>query len=173
MNGDEMVEFVNFADAAPSLRADALALNNVHAAKMSLLDAQSLADLAALSYVTWIATAPETIDGVSGLIICLSDGAAYDSANYQWFTDRFDSFVYVDRVVIADAAQGLGFGRQLYERLIAKAAQDGYPFIGCEVNVEPPNPGSHAFHASMGFEAVGEQATPDGLKRVRFYKKPL
>jgi predicted GNAT superfamily acetyltransferase len=34
------------------------------------------------------------------------------------------------------------------------------------VNIEPPNPGSDAFHAGRGFVEVGTQWVADGTKRV-------
>ena len=35
-----------------------------------------------------------------GFLIALTPGKEYHSINYKWFEKRFDSFMYVDRIVI-------------------------------------------------------------------------
>ena len=42
----------------------------------------------------------------------------------------------------------------------------------CEVNAEPPNPASDAFHAALGFTEVG-QATLNRGKVVRYFARLL
>lgn len=95
-------------------------------------------------------------------IVALGGGLAYESLNYQWFEERFDDLVYVDRIVVSEGARGLGLGRRLYEDVAAMRLAAA---IGCEVNIDPPNPRSMAFHHRLGFGEVGQHTTPDG-KRV-------
>jgi predicted GNAT superfamily acetyltransferase len=38
--------------------------------------------------------------------------------------------------------------------------------VTCEVNLDPPNPESLAFHARLGFARVGEQETKGGSVTV-------
>ena len=86
---------------------------------------------------------------------------------------RRDRFVYVDRIVVDDSQRGLGLAAHLYRDLFDRARAVGHDRIVCEVNLEPPNPGSDAFHAKMGFVEVGRaKLEPDG-KRVRYYEKIL
>ena len=33
--------------------------------------------------------------------IVFSQGSIYDSRNYQWFSQNYDSFVYMDRIVVS------------------------------------------------------------------------
>ncbi len=40
--------------------------------------------------------------------------ASYDSVNYRWFAERYERFLYVDRVVVAAAQHGRGFGLAQY-----------------------------------------------------------
>jgi predicted GNAT superfamily acetyltransferase len=56
----------------------------------------------------------------------------------------------------------------LYGELITAAARARHVLIGCEVNVEPPNPASDALHAALGFSEVGRAILPGGAKRVRY-----
>jgi hypothetical protein len=48
------------------------------------------------------------------------------------------------------------------------ACEAGYTRVCCEVNVEPPNPGSDAFHANLGFEEIGRAFVPEREKTVRY-----
>ncbi|MBC7975179.1 MAG: GNAT family N-acetyltransferase, partial [Myxococcales bacterium] len=73
------------------------------------------------------------------------------------------------RVVIAADARGRGHARRLYDDLATRAA--GRPLC-CEVNVQPPNPGSLAFHERLGFVACGEADDPRNGKRVRYLVRP-
>jgi predicted GNAT superfamily acetyltransferase len=45
--------------------------------------------------------------------------------------------------------------------------------VVCEVNIEPPNLLSDAFHAAMGFDGVGQAAIHNGTKTVRYLEKIL
>lgn len=157
--------------ASDALRAAALRLNNAHADDLSPLEPASFDCLARAAYAAWIVAADDA--SAAAVLIALADRADYDSPNFRWFAERADRFVYIDRVVVAETARGRGLARTLYDALAAKARGDGYPFIGCEVNVAPPNPASHAFHAAQGFEALGDRSTADGAKTVRYYRKAL
>jgi predicted GNAT superfamily acetyltransferase len=83
----------------------------------------------------------------------------------------FKQFVYIDRIIVAESARGLGFARLLYEDLFAETMQSGHNRVVCEVNIEPPNPASVAFHASMGFNRVGEASIYNATKTVRYFEK--
>jgi hypothetical protein len=45
--------------------------------------------------------------------------------------------------------------------------------VVCEVNADPPNPASDAFHAALGFAAVGSAANHGGGKTVRYFCREL
>jgi predicted GNAT superfamily acetyltransferase len=92
--------------------------------------------------------------------------------NYAWFTARYDSFAYVDRIVVAEHARGIGLGRRFYAEL-EEFARSRAPWILCEVNTRPRNEVSLAFHERLGFEAVGEQDTEEGRKRVVMLRKAV
>ena len=54
---------------------------------------------------------------ISGFLIAIQPGKKYDSLNYKWFEKKFESFIYVDRIVIGSEFQGQGIGRALYDDL--------------------------------------------------------
>lgn len=149
------------------MAGDALrALNNAHARETSHLSAADWAGLvaqafAALAILSGSDAAPE------GFVVALDQDADYASPNFVWFRERFERFVYVDRVVVAAAARGRGHARQLYGAVATVARAAGHARIVCEVNQRPPNPGSDAFHAALGFVPLATRALASD-KTVRY-----
>ena len=105
---------------------------------------------------------------VVGFLLVMSDASDYDGDNFRWFIERYKRFLYVDRIVIDQAYAGQGVGSALYGDLIEFAATQGRPALCCEINVLPPNPISHAFHARFGFKEVGRSAEMGASKVVSY-----
>jgi predicted GNAT superfamily acetyltransferase len=144
-----------------------LALNNEHAAELSWLEPDRL------SFLIGEAFYARRIGALEAFIMTFDQDARYDSPNFLWFQNRYPRFVYVDRVVVAAFARGRGLARRLYEDLFAVAAEAGHEIVTCEVNSDPPNPASDAFHAALGFREVGVAAIHAGKKTVRYYVREL
>jgi uncharacterized protein len=111
-------------------------------------------------------------DAIAGFLLALSENADYDSINYGYFRRHYPRFIYIDRIVIGAEHRGAGLGGQLYADLQAYVGGD-CAMLACEVNLQPPNPHSLAFHQRLGFEPVGEQDTEGGSKRVCLMAKRL
>ena len=92
---------------------------------------------------------------VAAFLLAFREGAGYDCTNFRWFRERYGSFVYVDRVVVAAVHRGKGLGSALYDDVFAFARQRGVGTITCEFDVDPPNEISRRFHAGFGFREVG------------------
>jgi uncharacterized protein len=140
-----------------------LALNTEAAPAVNVIALEELALLVAES-----ALALTVDDGApAALLVALPPGLDYESENYRWFTRRAagGDFLYVDRIVVAPRLRGGGIGRELYRHVFAAADARGAEVL-CEVNVEPPNPGSMRFHAGLGFAEVGRQRTKGGAVEV-------
>ncbi len=146
---------------------DLLALNAAHEVELSPLDLGQLRHLVTEAFVAL------RIGDVEAFLIALDQSATYDSPNFIWFRDRFDRFVYVDRIVVGPEARGKGHARRLYERLFELARQRGHSRVVCEVNSEPPNPQSDAFHRALDFTQVGAGPVPGRDKTVRYLMRPL
>ncbi|HUA52432.1 MAG TPA: GNAT family N-acetyltransferase [Candidatus Sulfotelmatobacter sp.] len=151
------------ADLEPAV----LALNNAHAVELSWLEPERLAALLRQAFHA------RRIGAVDAFLLALDETADYDSPNHAWFRARYRRFVYVDRVVVAPAARGRGYARALYDELFARAAAAGHRRVVCEVNREPPNPLSDAFHAACGFAEVGRAAIHGGRKTVRYLARDV
>ena len=142
-----------------------LALNNAHAAELSWLEPERLAQLIDRAFLA------RAIAGAEAFLLAFDQNADYDSPNFLWFRARFDRFVYVDRIVVTLAARGRGHARRLYDELFEKAKGDGHERVVCEVNTQPPNPGSDAFHAALGFVEIGTASIHGGAKTVRYLER--
>jgi predicted GNAT superfamily acetyltransferase len=103
------------------------------------------------------------IDNEQGEVcaFCITfDPSAPDAGdNHRWFAERYKSFVYLDRIAIDSNHQNRGLGALLYqsvEQRMLKSAE--HSLLCCEVNLEPPNPGSLRFHHRIGFTEIGQQS---------------
>ena len=111
---------------------------------------------------------------IAGFCCVLGPGTAYGSVNYRWFMDRYDDAMYLDRVAFDERFLRRGLGSLLYDEVDKHLAADHPDAVRLtlEVNVDPPNPGSHAFHTRLGFTEVGRQVTDYGFE-VSMMERPI
>ena len=95
---------------------------------------------------------------VVAFLLAFREGAGYDSPNYRWFSERYKSFVYIDRVVVAPEQRGNGLATTLYLDVFAFARKNRVAVVTCEFDIDPPNEVSRRFHERLGFEEVGKHA---------------
>jgi len=150
-----------------------VAVNDAAYPAVPLTPAAELAELIAMSSVVVVVD-----DGsAAGFVLGMPPGLGYQSENYLFFSSRAreqgTSFVYVDRIVLAAHLRGRGVGPQLYSAVFAEARRVGADEVLCEVNIEPPNPGSLAFHTRLGFVEVGRQSTKGGANLVSLLAAPV
>lgn len=155
----------------PSDLDDVLALNELWVPHVGTLDRGRLAEILGEADLALVVHGAE--GGPAGFVIALGGGARYDSPNYRWFARRHDRFTYVDRVAVEPAEQGRGVGRALYAAVAEHADAVGSTVMCAEVNLQPPNPDSQAFHAAQGFEEVGRQWTYGHTVEVQLLERPL
>jgi predicted GNAT superfamily acetyltransferase len=144
-----------------------LALNNAHARELSWLEPERLQHLVEQAFVA------RRIGNLDAFLLAFDQGARYDSPNFLWFRSRYLRFVYVDRIAVASSARGRGHARRLYDDLFKQAIAAGHERVVCEVNQQPPNPASDAFHAALGFVEVGTATIHDGDRTVRYLSYAL
>ena len=155
-------------DIARSDFAFVLSLNEACVPHVSLISSDELqwfSDNAAYLRVA-------KIEGrAAGFLIGFRPGTSYASPNYRWFCENYEDFAYIDRVAVAPWARRKSVAETLYDNFAA--AQDGAPFMTCEVNLRPANDGSMLFHKRMGFRQVSSQEIDDGEKEVALLEKKL
>lgn len=133
-------------------RPDVIALNERNEHLTAPMDDARLDHLAGLGTVEVIRH-----DGAfAGFVVTMAGGAAYDSGNFRWFAERYDAFGYLDRIVVHEGFRRRGLARQVYDAIEARTAASA-PLLALDVNSDPPNRESLAFHAARGYERVGER----------------
>lgn len=154
-------------------------LNDAAAPAVPITSAEEMGALLAVSGFTF-AVAEELVEEASGtdaeplaFLIGMLPGADYASENYRFFEARGTNSLYVDRIVVGEASRGSGIGRRLYDAVFELARSQVRDEVTCEVNLEPPNPGSLAFHDRLGFRRVGEQSTKGGDYVVALLAAPV
>ena len=126
-------------------------------------------DLARINGQSAISLVAEVSDQVVGFCMVLLPGADYGSPNYEFFCERLDNFVYLDRVAVTKNFQGIGIGAALYREVEMKTDAE---WFALEVNTKPRNEGSLRFHAREGFVQMEELETRPG-KMVSLMVKKL
>ena len=162
---DYEIEPVATQDA--QTQAALLALNNLHARETSYLTEDQWRALIANASIARCA------GKTAALLIAFTEDASYDNQNFAWFRQRMDRFAYVDRIVVDGNHRGAGLARRLYEDLFASLQDAGQDRVVCEVNMDPPNPQSDAFHDRLGFLEVGQATLVHSGKTVRYLEKRL
>lgn len=166
---------IDVSKASPILRpitaqdhAEVLALNEANVQALAPLDHDRLTELKRLADRADVLVVD---DRFAGFVLTFGPGTSYDSENYRWFTERYpDGFYYLDRIVLDGAFRRRGLGGFVYDE-IERTAAVRHKRLVLEVNAEPPNLASLAFHARRGYVEVGRLS--DGAKTVSLMSKEL
>lgn len=160
---------VRVRDVVAGDHAAILALNNSAVPHVNALAVEEFAWLSSHANFFHLA---EDLHGLLGFTIVLPSGLDYWSDNYKWFAARFDRYLYLDRVVVAEHARRRGVGRRLYDALLAFGTGT-WPRVTLEVNLRPPNPDSERFHARLGFATIGVREYDGGTGAVLMMERVL
>ena len=152
-------------DIRPEHHAELLRLNRDFVHWLSPLDMAGLrALLSKCGYARQIAGGRAFLLGYNG-------NSAYRHKNVNWLSPRLGTYSYIDRVVVDPRDRGKKWARSLYGDFQAWTRARGLMSMACEVNTQPDNPGSHAFHERLGFKPIGDACYGDTA--VRYYAKRL
>jgi len=135
-----------------------LAWNEVNVELLAPLSAERLLELLDLGEGMIIEEGGVAV----GFVFTFLAGSAYDSPNYGWFAARHEAFLYLDRVVVDSSVRRQGVGGRVYDLIEQRAAEVG-PVMCLEVNLDPPNEPSLAFHRRRGYQEVGQHVATGHL----------
>ncbi|MGN6370974.1 MAG: GNAT family N-acetyltransferase [Phycisphaerae bacterium] len=101
---------------------------------------------------------------VLGYLLSFPSSCDYDDTEMREFRRRVaEPFVYICQVVIGSEHRRRGIGRGLYDAVVEEAKRTGVGVLCCDVNTEPANPVSLAFHRELGFERIGDGVASNGF----------
>ena len=109
---------------------------------------------------------------LGGFLLVLPMNISYKSLNYNWFSERYDDFVYIDRIAVKEDFKNSGIGGSLYKDLEKFLPRD-IKMIACEYNIKPLNEVSKNFHKKMNYKNVGTQLTENNTKEVSLMIKKI
>lgn len=135
-----------------------IALNQRNVVKLAPLDTDRLAEIQRWADRVDVLD----VDGAfAGFVVTFGPGSPYDSDNYRWFTERFDDFYYLDRIVLHEDFRRQGLGGFVYDDVEETARKHGR--LALEVNLVPRNDPSLAFHEGRGYVEVGRLGDDEHL----------
>ena len=93
-------------------------------------------------------------DDLIAFALVMDQSSNYKSSNYLYFRKKFNEFLYIDRIAIADSFQRKGIGHSIYQELFKESSGLSIPLC-CEVNTYPVNQPSLNFHKNK-FQVIDE-----------------
>jgi uncharacterized protein len=155
--------------AAASDLAAILAINAAGQPGVVAFASDEVDGLASGAIRCWVA---EAVERVAGYLIAYRQDETCEGDEFAWFQRAYPSFLYVDQIAVAPEVRRAGAGSALYHAAAAYATAQGIGMLTCEVNLDPPNPGSLTFHQRLGFAEVGILRTYDD-RTVKLLTLPL
>lgn len=147
-----------------------LQLNEASVQVLSPMNTARFYTLKKMASLLWVGE----MDGeVTAFSMAFSDGADYDSVNYQWFFQRVKGFLYIDRLVVSEKARSSGIGQKFYKKIEKWACTQQLNWLAAEVDIQPPNTGSLKFHKKQDFIEVGRQLAGESGKIVSLQVKSI
>lgn len=145
---------IHFRPAVPQDFTRIQALNETEVVWTSPMD---IAKIEALHNLASYHKVAEVDGEVVGFLLAMASTDKYHNENFDWFAERYSSFVYIDRIVVDASTKGMGIGRAFYQDLFEFAVNQGSPVVCCEYNLTPVNEPSKVFHTKLGFQQIGER----------------
>lgn len=101
---------------------------------------------------------------VVGYLLAFARASTYDDTEIAELRRLIaEPFLYICQVALARAHRGRGIGRAFYAAVAEVARAQGARFLCCDVNLDPPNPESLAFHARLGFRQLATGTAGNGF----------
>jgi predicted GNAT superfamily acetyltransferase len=144
-----------------------LALNEASVRELSPLDETRLQYILELAHAALVV---EREGKIAAFGVVGSSWTPPNNTNHRWFAERYERFLYLDRIAVGAAYRRLGLGALLYDAMEEAARPFGQ--MVCDVNVKPRNDASLGFHAARGYQDVG-RLEHGQVKTVALMRKQL
>ena len=152
----------NIRPFAETDRAALLRLNGDNWPSVYPLDEDLLAWLRGFGGHHRVAVDPAGV--VLGYLMTFSSASAYDDTEIRELRRRVaEPFLYICQVAIAPEHRRRRIGCAFYEAATDAAQRQGLRLLCCDVNTDPPNPESFAFHRRLGFLEIGQGIASNGV----------
>ena len=102
-------------------------------------------------------------DKLNSFALIMSKDSDYQSPNFLYFKNKYEDFIYIDRIAVQSNFQRKGIGTSFYKSIYQLNRQNNIPLC-CEVNTFPLNQQSLDFHIKNKFKIIEE--VDFGKKRV-------
>jgi hypothetical protein len=150
---------------------EVLRINSESLPGVACLDRTELERLVAMPNEHLAIDGPE--DRLVGYLLAFRGDASYDGEEFLRFVEMaLESFIYIDQVAVDARFRRGRVASTLYGVLEWRAKRSLAAYLCCEINLNPPNPTSLAFHRNKGFNQTGNLKTADG-RRVALMTKHL
>lgn len=161
----------NLRPLAGADRAALLRLNADNYPSVHTLDAATLDWLLAFDAGHHL-VAVDGAGAVLGYLLSFASASSYDDSEIAELRRRVaEPFCYICQVVVAPAHRGRGIARAFYTAVESIARSRGVRRLCCDVNTNPPNPDSFAFHRCLGFGEIGHGTASNGFAIAFLAKK--
>jgi predicted GNAT superfamily acetyltransferase len=145
------------ADHATLLRLNAEGQPAVHP-----LDWPTLEEL--LAFEGHHQVAVDDTGAVLGYLLTFASVSAYADTEISELRRRVpEPFLYICQVVVAPAHRRRGIAGAFYAAAAGAARRAGAFVLCSDVNLDPPNPDSLAFHRRLGFKEIGRGTASNGF----------
>lgn len=94
------------------------------------------------------------LSSASGFLLGIAAGKAVEHFGYMWFQTRFDSFLFIERVVVAHGERRRRLATGMVIEALQWCRERGIESVVCLVHDRPPNPAGHAICRQLGFQAI-------------------
>ncbi len=94
-------------------------------------------------------------DKLNSFALIMSKDSDYQSPNFLYFKNKYEDFIYIDRIAVQSNFQRNGIGTAIYNEINSIAKINSLP-VCCEVNTVPLNKKSLDFHYNKGFRKIEE-----------------
>lgn len=153
-------------------RAALLRLNANHYPAVHTLDEATLDELLTCR-AGYHRVAVDRTSTVYGYLLSFSRESNYDDSEISELRRRLtEPFVYICQIVVASEYRKRGIARAFYAAVADTARDHGIRWLCCDVNINPPNPDSFAFHQRLGFREIGQGTASNGFA-IAYLALPL